>query len=342
MNSQINLIKEFLSKDQPLNKKNRDLYNLYLNNDGVSEIYLVKLNLKALKLSEIEINIQGESHTANLTRIKTRLGKNFSWFGKMDDGFGIFFTVINNKVASKFYLGDYAYTLLPLEGDIHALIEYSSINIGKCGTELHNVIHEKPPIKDIDHRPVPNNGYNRSLLHDDDDACNLRVIIAFTADAEGDIMGTIDLFAQMMVDEANLAYLDSQINFEMELARTMRTSYDEVETNTGINSTDLVLFQNATPPLDEVHDMREVYQSDIQILVRRDDWMLPDQLFGEAFQEPTYSRPPREDEAFCVVAVDGVTDGRFSFTHEVGHLQGARHDITSIAPPIFARGFQKQ
>lgn len=343
--AQENLFRDFLPRDYNLQSESKRLYDLYLDKANVSDIYLVKLNTEVFSQASININLPDQSSIASMTRFRSRTKTNQSWFGKMEDEFGIFFTIIDNHVSSKFYLGNYAYTMMPLEDDIHAVIEYSSTDVGICANNSADKDHDH----DDDERPKPKKKNTNNLLHANDNDCNLRVILAFTADAEGEIMGTLDQFAQMAIDEANLAYMDSDINFEMELARAIRTTYNEVNTLTGGRSTDLARLQNATAPLNQVHDMRELYNSDIQILIREGNMCLPlatctgacapdCQIFGEAFDIPTDTDDPDENEGFAVVTVDGVTDGRFSFTHEIGHLQGARHE-NHVDNPNFARGF---
>ena len=118
----------------------------------------------------------------------------------------------------------------------------------------------------------------------------------------------------------------------MELAALIETSYNE---HIGDNhSTDVSRFKNGTNGLGVTHTARENYQTDIQVLIRRNETG----IFGRAFYIPTNIDPLDESKAFCTVSVDGVTDGRFSFTHEIGHLQGGRHDNHNTNPS-YARGF---
>jgi len=135
----------------------------------------------------------------------------------------------------------------------------------------------------------------------------------------------------MTDDEANLAYIMSQVNITMELAILIETNYNESMGNNHL--TDVTRFRNGTNGLSISHTYRNIYQTDIQVLVRRNEGG----IFGRVFEVPT-GNTFNQANGFATVSVDGVTDGRFSFTHEVGHLQGARHENHN-ANPNYARGF---
>nr|WP_315819047.1 T9SS type A sorting domain-containing protein [Paraflavitalea speifideiaquila] len=139
----------------------------------------------------------------------------------------------------------------------------------------------------------------------------------------------------MLQDEANLAYQQSLVNFRMEIARIARTSYTEVNTS----GTDVSNFQAGVSPLNSIHTLREVYKGDVLVLLRKGDFQIGSStLFGEAYDQPTTNDPPNASEAFCMVTTDYLIGGRFTFAHEIGHLQGAGHD-NNTESPNYARGF---
>lgn len=325
-----------IAGDFQLNEESLKRYELYKSSPLVSKIVLTEINGAALKDESLLINYGSKKTLATRSSLEERAVNDFSWFGKLDDETGTFFTVLDGNVISKFYLGNIPYTLLPLQGNVHMLIEYApDKNIGYCLTD--NLTIPQNTIKtnavmgaeqEALAVPLPN-----------DNTCNLRVLIAVTPTAERELGMNLDLVAQMLADESNLAYQQSQINFRMEIARVMRTSYSEVNTFQGSFTTDLVNFRNGAAPLNEVHTMRNAYQSDVQVLLRRGNFNTGSGiLFGQAYEVPTGSANPNTNNAFCFIVTDYIIGGRFTFAHEIGHLQGARHD-NHTATPTYARGF---
>ncbi len=283
---------------------------------------LPAISSKDLRSDVLQFKIGEKVHSAQLLKKTVRDTEDFSWFGKLEEGSSIFFTVTDGSVASKFSIGDNAYTLVPsTNGKEQVLVMYSSTDVGICGNT------EKESIAGTDIRSVP------QQLNDND--CNLRVMMVYTTAAQTEVQGagfSLATFAQVAVDEANMAYTRSNINITMELAIILRTGYVEVLGD--FNSADVTRFRNGTNGLNVVPGVRDLYDTDIQILVRRSERG----IFGRAFYIPTNAIALDEANAYCVVSVSGVTDGRFSFTHEVGHLQGAKHENDNRAP-LAARGF---
>jgi hypothetical protein len=83
--------------------------------------------------------------------------------------------------------------------------------------------------------------------------------------------------------------------------------------------------------MDEVHTLRNRDKADIAVLIMRNSNYCG--IASDIFAEP--------DTAFAVVAQNCAT-GYYSFGHEIGHLQGARHDPaadSSKAPFPYGHGF---
>ncbi len=294
----------------------------YLEKETTDQVFLLDIDPEALQSDRIQFMIENKTVTAELIRTITRDKNDFSWFGTLDDGSGIFFTVKDDQIASKFSYGDRSYTLAPGFTGQHLLASFTSTDVGICGNEDDHTPDQKEIVKD-----------DITILNDND--CNLRVLIAFTPTSETQVGAagfTLNTFAQVAVDEANLAYIQSNINITMELAIIIRVNYTEVLGD--FNASDVNRFRNGTNGLNPALVNRNRYATDIQILVRRNEAG----IFGRAFYIPTNAIPLNANNAYCVVSVQGVTDGRFSFTHEVGHLQGGKHENDNRAP-LSARGF---
>ncbi|MFA0961146.1 T9SS type A sorting domain-containing protein [Roseivirga sp. BDSF3-8] len=287
----------------------------------VDKVYSLSVNPNILHAEKISFKVGNELVTAYRLKENIRNAENFSWFGKTTEGEGVFFYVNNGKVASKFNVGEFSYTLVPLNEGAHSLIRFKDTHIGVCGTP------------DVAESNAGRWSQNHKLANDG--GCTLRVLVATTPGARQQIYSSgfdLSTFAQVAIDEANLAYISSQINVTMELAALVNTGYTEYTGDKHV--TDVTRFRNGTNGLEITHSARERYQTDVQVLVRKNE----SGIYGRAFYIPTVSEPVDGSKAFCTVSVDGVTNGRFSFTHEVGHLQGGRHENHSTSPS-YARGF---
>ena len=319
--SQINIF-DTSTLNKQISQKSFKISNLHQKKDNVNNTY-IGLDIKSnfLHSKNITFYINGKKYSASLLKKNVRSENDFTWFGKTSEGNGVFFCVKDNKIASKFSTNDYSYTLIPLDTNNHLLIEYNNTNVGFCGNEFDSSSIKKP-LKSI------------ITTFSNDDECTLRVLLATTPTSRMQIANSgfdLPTFAQVMIDEANLAYIMSQIDITMELAILIETNYSESMGNNHL--TDVTRFRNGTNGLNIAHTYRNIYQTDIQVLIRRNE----SGIFGRVFEVPTGSNF-NQTNGFATVSVDGVTDGRYSFTHEVGHLQGGRHDNHN-ASPNYARGF---
>ncbi|WP_420571953.1 zinc-dependent metalloprotease [Kordia sp.] len=307
-------------------KQSIEVSKNYAKKENVRTSYTnFSINSDIFNADKVVFKIDGKTFSAFLLEKNVRGEDDFTWFGKTDEGFGIFFTVKNGRVASKFSVGDYSYTLVPLKRNgEHILIEFRDTNVGRCGNERDSYPRDEGPIRLEDERGLAKN----------DNDCTLRVLLATTPTARTEIAAAgfdLPTFAQVMVDEANLAYITSQIGITMELGVLIETNYTESLGNS--HQTDVARFRNGTNGLNIAHTYRNIYQTDLQVLIRRNE----PGIFGIVFDIPL-GNSYNQANGYATVAVDGVTDGRFSFTHEVGHLQGARHDNHN-ANPSYGRGF---
>lgn len=343
--SQSSLFEQVDSKDVKMDNQQKELYDRFNNNPFVIDLSFVMIDENQLQEDKsLLINHQNFSTTATFFSRKDR-GTNFGWFGTLDDGTGIFFTVFREKVFSKFYLGNTPYTIIPFSEGLHLLIGFDQeIAQIQCTTgEDHRKgfsLDPEPHKHKKNTTPLENN----SNFIDDD--CNLRVLIVFTDDADNVL--DMQVIGQGLIDETNLAYMQSQINFNIELARTIRVNYNQdngtsQQTIYGRASNtrlDLLRIRNGTNGFEDIPQLRDDYQADIVVLVREGDWG-GSGLSGQAFGIPVGNFDPLPENAFAAVSNNNFSTliaGRFTFAHEIGHVQGARHESDN-ANPNFARGF---
>jgi hypothetical protein len=160
------------------------------------------------------------------------------------------------------------------------------------------------------------------------DACGtIDVLVAYTPAAEQQ-SGAIDALVQLAIDETNNSYANSGIRPRLRLAHQARTSYVE----SGDMEVDVARLANPSDGfLDDVPPLRDLHQADIAVLITGNG-----NFCGIAADILATA-----DNAFAVVGQNCAT-GYYSFGHEVGHLQGARHNPEAdptATPFAFGHGF---
>jgi peptidyl-Asp metalloendopeptidase len=156
----------------------------------------------------------------------------------------------------------------------------------------------------------------------------IRVMVHYTssaASASGNISALIDL----AVAEANQGYTNSGVLIDLILAHKSQVTY----TQSGSFSTDLSRYRGtADGYMDSVHTTRNSVTADVGLLVINNSSScgLASGIGSSA------------STAFADAHWDCIT-GYYSFAHEIGHLQSARHDPAndpSTSPYAYGHGYQ--
>jgi hypothetical protein len=210
------------------------------------------------------------------------------------------------------------YRIRPLGGGAHAIFK-----VGRFP-------YEHPPsierLRDQGARDLP--PFER-VPEADTSVTEIVVLVAYTPAVEAkvaDVKGLVDLaFA-----ETNASYKNSDIYIRLVQARSAPLKVDYQEA--GSHDEDLEALKNPSDgKMDDVHQVRNQTKADIVVLLIDNGQYcgLASQIFAN------------KDAAFAVVYHDCAT-GYYSFAHEIGHLQGARHNPEadpSIIPFSFGHGF---
>ncbi len=153
------------------------------------------------------------------------------------------------------------------------------------------------------------------------------VLVVYTASAAA-ATANISSLIQLAVDETNQSYVNSGININMVRVNTAAVTYTE----SGTFSQHVSRLQSTTDTyLTTVHSLRDTYGADVVVLVVNDS-----EACGIAAAIKATA-----SSAFAVAHYSCIT-GYYSFAHEVGHLQGARHDRfvdSSTSPYPYGHGF---
>lgn len=156
----------------------------------------------------------------------------------------------------------------------------------------------------------------------------IRVMVTATQSAisaSGDIVG----LANLAVAESNTGYANSGVTITLQLAGTYSTTYVE----SGSFSTDLTRFRTVGDGyMEGVHSIRNTITADVMML-----------LINNASSCGLASGIGSTATTAFAVAHYGCATGYYSFAHEIGHLQSARHDIATdptLTPYAYGHGYR--
>lgn len=165
----------------------------------------------------------------------------------------------------------------------------------------------------------------------------VRVLFLYTPAAMSMMEGNSQVAAMIAeanryISEGNESFVNSNINAQLQLAYVGPTSYDE-----SLHSWNDALMHFYTPNdgyMDEVHALRAKYQADVCMLMIDKEV----NLCGEA-----KAIQADENSAFCILWPNFWSCGsRYSAIHEIGHLIGCRHDLssdTTTTPYPYGHGY---
>ncbi|MGK7892835.1 MAG: M12 family metallo-peptidase [Xenococcus sp. (in: cyanobacteria)] len=180
-------------------------------------------------------------------------------------------------------------------------------------------------------KDTPQSDLEDNELFDDGSIAN--VLVAYTPLArqrEGGV-AAMNALIQLAIDETNQSYANSGIYTRLRLVRRYETDYDE-SSNMRLDRDRFRIRNDGF--MDEVHGLRNQSAADLAILITGSGGYcgIASSILAEA------------DTGFAIVRRDCAT-GYYSFGHEIGHLQGARHnpeaDSTNTPFP-FGHGYYYQ
>jgi hypothetical protein len=156
----------------------------------------------------------------------------------------------------------------------------------------------------------------------------IRVLVNYTPGAAGE-SGDINGLIALAIAETNQGYASSQVAITMELAASAQTAYVE----TGNFDTDLARYRGTSDGnMDEIHATRDAQNADVAVLL----------VTNTAYCGLASGIGSTAPTAFAEVYWDCAT-GYYSFAHEIGHLQSARHDPKNDptkTPYAYGHGYQ--
>ncbi|NVJ50671.1 MAG: pre-peptidase C-terminal domain-containing protein [Gammaproteobacteria bacterium] len=306
-------------------------------NKGENDARFVKLNSQVFKssMTQLAINVDGKTaHVAHKISASKNAQGSLVWRG----------TFKPQAQAKSNVLTDNSVIFVKRETGITGSIRIDGqlYKVRPAGNGLHVIVKMNDAAMPADHPPAAMSEIENKANFDFEQmmsqaittqdtstqaAADIRILVGYTTAAKNavsDIQGLIEL----AVAETNTGYSNSGVNATMTLAHTYELNYNESNF-----STDLAYFRNPNDGvMDEVHGKRDQYGADVaMIMTNVTDYCGLASGIGAT-----------SSTAFAAV-YHGCATGYYSFGHEVGHLQAARHDPNNDptnTPYAYGHGYQ--
>ncbi|WP_444931057.1 M12 family metallo-peptidase [Microbulbifer sp. SSSA002] len=163
-----------------------------------------------------------------------------------------------------------------------------------------------------------------------DSGGKITVIVTYTEAFETDA-GDVSAYMDLLEEETNVSFVNSDIDTSVEIVHAYKTSYTE----SGSFYTDREYFSNSEyPETQELYELRDLYSADVMMVLTGNELYSGSCGLAKAIYA--------SESTALAFAREGCATGYFSFAHEIGHLLGARHIIysdSSTTPFRYGHGY---
>jgi len=282
---------------------------------GAEAVNIVGVDLDALG-EQVSVSLPGgATYTINRTSTDVRGVSDYSWTGEIPGNDGsVSFNVRDGQLTGGIAQDGNRYTIVPLGDGAYAV---TKVDQGAFPSE---------------EAPLPGGG-SLDVAGDapaSGDTAFIRVLVAYTAQAEAQYPGNIQGLIQFLIDDTNQTYINSTIDARLQLAATAKITISD---NSGSSSALLDRLRAGTETeFAFIHQVRDQEAADLVVLVTG----RTDGFCGIGFVVSVPST------GFSVVNWDcGLNN--YTFAHEVGHNIGSDHDPANAFNPNlyapYAHGF---
>lgn len=288
----------------------------------------VTINLDALQDSTTSLALP-DAQSIGVVEVKREIksATDYIWYGALAGNAGrAIFVVRGGDVTGSVDSTHGSYQVLPLGNGLHVVVK---INESHRPPEHSPGAQRRPGLRGpaaaaaVADNPLP---------RIDTGPQTIDVLVAYTARAaSGAGGGTDDAAIRGKIDialsDANRSYANSDISLELNIVHVLKVDYDDA--NKSLPDILGALVAKTDGAMDNIHQLRDQYHADIVVLITGEP---NPQSCGQA--KTTLAT---ESEAFAVIWQTCLTNGSYSFAHEIGHLMGAQHDPASDAQDQDAR-----
>ncbi|MBK0027299.1 zinc-dependent metalloprotease [Stenotrophomonas sp. S48] len=295
----------------------------------------VRVDAAATAQSQLEFELLGQQVQATRSRVEALADGGSVWYGQIrspsdrlqkagatlpdDPANSVILVRSGNTLTGSIRKDGTLYRLRPL-GDRHVLVEVDESRMPADHPADYNQL---PKIS------MPANDRVGIAQASSGSPATIRVLVVATNAAVSAYGGNMQSLVQLAVAESNQGYTNSNVGITLQLAGYETTSYTE----SGNFSTDLARFRSTSDGyMDSIHTSRNNTAADVGVLL----------INNSSYCGLASGIGSTASTAFAAVYWDCAT-GYYSFAHEIGHLQSARHDIAtdpSTSPYAYGHGYR--
>ncbi len=309
----------------------KEVQQILSKNNSYKSVDFIKIDLtQILEKNEYSITIGKEHFLVKKDTIDARGVNNFFFVASNGDTH-VMISVLDSDIQGVIETPTNVYSIETYKKNRYILITVDYSMLHEICNENEIIENENMENLEESALEIDDNitGEDVELKSYSDYDCKIRVLVLYTSSAESSVSNIINT-VNTAVSLTNQSFVNSLINYRIELAYLGKTSYTE----SGSYTTDLQRFRNTNDGyMDEVHNLREKYSADICVLLS-----YYTSLCGIAYGIGTSS-----SDAFCLVsAYSTCATTNYSFGHEIGHLLGCRHDTyvdSNTTPFAYGHGY---
>jgi hypothetical protein len=278
----------------------------------------------SISTNSLDIPLMGDMVTFEKQSASLSNSGNLIWIGNNQNGDSVTLVQSIKGVTGTIRFENSLFKLAPTNENNHTITEINEKNIPDEHQAGFSETVQSNPVALNFNGVIDNNLAMSSALATSD----IKLLVVYTSTAKSKV-ADINSLIDLAITETNTGYSNSGINANVSLVHKAQVSYTEASDS----STDLTrLAATNDGYMDEVHTLRDQYAADVVVLVN--------DVNGYCGQADAIGA--NAASAFVIVDYDCAT-GYYSFGHEIGHLQGARHNPENdptTTPYSFGHGYQ--
>jgi hypothetical protein len=336
----------FVAGNSQADARNDRVLERLLGNPSTRDVKLVNVDASASDAAQIQLTVGGRLITADRSRAEHTATGSDVWYGRVQHSRNVGYSprettadplndVVlvrhGNQITGTVRVDGQLYRIRPLPSGATAVVEVDENRMPADHPEdAYRAIFDAAARDRIGAMGKPcrtNCGGGTPV--DPGPTQTIRVLVVATNDAIAAYGGDMQALVELAVAESNQGYINSNIGINMVLANYSTTTYA-----TAGMSTDLSRFRGTSDGyMDGIHAVRDSSAADVGMLVANDA-----SACGLASGIGSTAAT-----AFATAYWDCIT-GYYSFAHEIGHLQSARHDPatdSSTSPYAYGHGYRE-